>query len=535
MEKNCVNCSESFSVTESDLEFYKKIDVSVPTNCPACRLMRRMAFRNERTLFKRNCDKCKKNIISFFEADKPFPVYCSDCWWKDDWDPLAYGQDFDFSRPFFEQFKELMMKVPKVGMLQLNNENSEYNALIAYSKNAYMSPGSYFIEDSYYLRKCQYSKCSINCAFLDHCELLAYSINCSGCYNCNNLTNCRNCVDCSYLENCTSCQNCFMCSDVANRKFSFKNQQYSEDDYRKILERYGNRSREELQKEFGEFALKIPKRCQNQINCEFSKGDYLQNCKNAEQCYDCFAIEDSKYVVESAEVKDSMDLTCHDKNIELCYEGCSGGESNYNLRFSFCTIASPNSTYMYSCFYMPDCFGCDSSHLKLKNCILNKQYSETEYLDLKNKIIEHMKKTGEWGEFFPVSLSPHPYHYTMAQDYFPINDNKKDPASYREANFRLPNFIKDVDDAVTKEILACENCGKKYQIIQAELLMARKLNQPLSKLCADCRQKELMSLKNPRHLWGRQCAKCSTDIQTTYHPDNLTIVYCNKCYLEQVY
>ncbi len=534
MQKVCVNCSESFLITESDKVFYQKIEVPVPTHCTKCRLKRRLAFRNERTLFKRECDKCKRHIISFFEPNRPFPVYCSECWWKDDWDPRDYGQDVDFSRPFFEQFRELMMKVPKVGMLQLNNENCEYNALVAYSKNTYMSPGSYFLEDCYYLKKCQYSKNSMNCAYLDRCELMVYSINCNGCYSCSYLVNCRNCVDCSYMENSSACQNCFMCSDVANKKFCFKNKQYSQEDYQKILEQYKVRSVDEIRKEFEEFKVGVPKRFQNQMNCENSKGDYLQNCKNAEECYDCFAVEDSKYIVESAEVKDSMDLSYHDKNIELCYEGCSGGESNYNLRFSFCTIASPNSTYMYCCFYMSDCFGCDSSHLKLKNCILNKQYSEAEYKVLKEKIIEHMRKTGEWGEFFPISLSLYPYTHTMAQDYFP-HAEKKDSLSYRPATFVLPNFINETPDAVIKEILACEKCGKNYQIIQAELNLARKLNQPLSKFCADCRQKELVSYKNPRKLYERKCAKCSVDIQTTYSPERPEAVYCEKCYLAEVY
>ena len=36
-------------------------------------------------------------------------------------------------------------------------------------------------------------------------------------------------------------------------------------------------------------------------------------------------------------------------------------------------------------------------------------------------IIAHMKETGEWGEFFPATLSPHGYNETVAQDYFPLS------------------------------------------------------------------------------------------------------------------
>ena len=32
-----------------------------------------------------------------------------------------------------------------------------------------------------------------------------------------------------------------------------------------------------------------------------------------------------------------------------------------------------------------------------------------------------MKKTGEWGEFFPSSLSPFGYNETVANDFFPLS------------------------------------------------------------------------------------------------------------------
>ena len=130
MNKNCKNCSKDFEITESDRAFYKKIDVPEPTHCPDCRLQRRMAFRNERHIFKRKCDLCNDEIISFFRPNEEFSVYCHDCWWSDKWDPLKYGADFDFNRPFFEQYHELMMKVPKAGMLIYSCENSEYTSRI---------------------------------------------------------------------------------------------------------------------------------------------------------------------------------------------------------------------------------------------------------------------------------------------------------------------------------------------------------------------------------------------------------------------
>lgn len=56
-----------------------------------------------------------------------------------------------------------------------------------------------------------------------------------------------------------------------------------------------------------------------------------------------------------------------------------------------------------------------------KNGVFNILYSQQEYDALVPKIIDHMKSTGEWGEFFPHQLSPYAYNETIAQEYFPLN------------------------------------------------------------------------------------------------------------------
>ena len=55
-----------------------------------------------------------------FSPDKNIKVYNIDYWDSDKWTALDYGQDFDFNRPFFEQFKELMEKVPKPSLHIVN-------------------------------------------------------------------------------------------------------------------------------------------------------------------------------------------------------------------------------------------------------------------------------------------------------------------------------------------------------------------------------------------------------------------------------
>ena len=110
--KNCQNCKKNFIIESEDFNFYEKIKVHPPTFCPECRLIRRLANREERSFFKDKCDFCDKDVVSIFSPESNLKVYCSPCWWSDNWDGLQYGKDYDFSKPFFQQFRELQQVVP---------------------------------------------------------------------------------------------------------------------------------------------------------------------------------------------------------------------------------------------------------------------------------------------------------------------------------------------------------------------------------------------------------------------------------------
>jgi len=80
--KTCETCQKQFLIIPQEQEFYRKKDLPWPTNCPECRQRRRLALRNERKLYKRTCDKCKKDIISTYRPDSPYIIYCQECFWE---------------------------------------------------------------------------------------------------------------------------------------------------------------------------------------------------------------------------------------------------------------------------------------------------------------------------------------------------------------------------------------------------------------------------------------------------------------------
>src|SRR5687768_15842754 len=124
--KNCQNCKQNFVIEAEDFNFYEKIKVPPPTFCPECRLIHRMVWRNERSLFKRPCGKTGKQIITMFHPNAEVIVYDHDIWWSDKWEPTNYGQEYDFSKPFFAQFQELLKKTPLANLGNSNCVGSPY-------------------------------------------------------------------------------------------------------------------------------------------------------------------------------------------------------------------------------------------------------------------------------------------------------------------------------------------------------------------------------------------------------------------------
>ena len=156
----CQNCKQDFTIEVEDFNFYKKIKVPPPTFCPECRLVRRMMWRNERSLFKRPCDKtgplrqseseASKQIITMFHPEVQVTVYDHDVWWGDTWEPTDYGADYDFRKPFFEQFHELLLRTPLTNLGNQDCLGSSYGNHNVHCKYCYLLYASFDNERTHY-------------------------------------------------------------------------------------------------------------------------------------------------------------------------------------------------------------------------------------------------------------------------------------------------------------------------------------------------------------------------------------------------
>ena len=592
--KICQNCKSSFIIEPEDFKFYEKIKVPPPTWCPECQLMRRLIFRNEHNLYRRKEAAEGREIISMFSQDKPVVVFSQDYWLSDKWDQLAYGMNYDFSQPFFEQMKELLGKMPLPALLNINAVNSEYCNYTFSNKNCYLVFGGDFNEDCAYGTFNMYSKDSFDLYWVNKCELCYEDIDSENCYKVFFSTYARDSTESSFLYNCSNVNNSLGCVNLRNKSYCIFNKQYAKEEYRRKLEEFGFGSFRELngfKERFKEFILKFPRRYAEIVKSVNITGHNVHNTKNCKNCFDVYDnAEDCKnLLIAGWELKDSRNSDHVGHKAELMYEFLGGGRGASRILFSYFCHSSHDIQYSFNCRSSSNLFAC----IGLRNksyCILNKQYTKEEYEKLVPKIIEHMNsmpyidqkgRVYKYGEFFPPELSPFSYNETIAQEYFPLTKDQaldkgyswKDPEPRNyEITLKtedLPDHIKDVPDSILNEIIQCahfghamskcnEQCTEAYKIIPQELQFLRKMNLPLPRLCPNCRHYQRIKQRNPLKLWHRKCQcagltsenkvyqntadhvhhkkdeHCPSEFETTYAPERPEIVYCEQCYLREV-
>ncbi|NQV00840.1 MAG: hypothetical protein HQ537_01845 [Parcubacteria group bacterium] len=563
--KTCQNCKAKFIIEPEDFEFYKKIDVPEPTFCPDCRMQRRMASWNERKLYKRNCDLCKKPTITIYSPDKPFKVYCSKCWWSDKWDAMKYGKNYNFSKSFFQQFYQLQQEVPVVNLLNTHSQNSEYCHDFLYGKDCYLSFLGGISENCSYATWFADDKDCMDIYRVLDSELCYFSIGCSRCYKLFFSQDCSECHSSAFLFNCRNCENCFGCVNLRHKKYHIFNRPYKKEKYLEKLKEFNLGSYQEVLKikeKFNNFHIKFPRKFAKINKTVNVTGDDMANAKN---CHYCFSgdkgAENCKYAfITGLNIKDSYDIYDTGYFVNLTYESVCVVDKCNHMLFDNGVWTSRDVQYSEGCHDSSDLFGCISLRKK-KYCILNKQYNKEDYKKLIKKIKEQMDKVPyidrkgriyKYGEYFPIELSRFGYNESPVLQYFPLTKKQTLEDGYKwhdlptiehQSTIKakdLPDNIKNIDDSILKETIKCsaDDCAGLgvFRIIPKELKFYKKHNLPLPRLCPECRHRERIKQRNPIKLWERQCMKkgCPNTFQTTYAPERPEIIYCESCYNKKV-
>jgi len=574
--KNCQNCKNDFTIELDDFSFYEKIKVPPPTFCPECRMIRRLAWRNVRSLYKRDCLVCHKSLISMYPEDGA-PVLCTNCWNGDGWDPKIYGKDYDFSKTFFDQLIDLFYKAPRffayhTGLLI----NSEYTNYSADNKNCYLSYSVIGCEDVMYSETIDKTKNSIDCYGVQKLDNCSYNIDCDSNYNTHFAIKSQNCIDSYFLFDCINCQECCLSTNLRNQKYVFKNKKLSKDEYQKSIEGlklntytgfvYAKNILNSLMRDNS-----IHKYAQI-YNSQNVSGDYISNSRNV---YYGFDVHDSENIKYGSRVllncKDSYDLQGLASG-ELIYEAVAASFGTYRDYFCYITLGSKDCQYSGILKNCSDCFGCFGL-INAQYCIFNKQYSKEEYFELVDKIKKHMMdlpyidslgRIYRYGEFFPFEMSPFGINETVAIDYYRINKEESISKQYKwkekekidykitKNSDELPDNISDVDESILAEVISCPNkgnsifqCTTAFRITKNELQFLKQKKLPLPRFCPNCRHYQRLEYRNLLKFYNKKCmcnknhvnhnGICEEEFLTSYSPDRPEIVYCERCYQQEVY
>jgi hypothetical protein len=513
----------------------------------------RAMFRNETTLYSgQKCNLCEKSVVTMYNPKSPYTIYCYACFYSEKWDPKSYAKEYDTSRLFFDQLKDFLNEVPKIATYiskgDGENINSEYVNMASGCKNCYLVFNTSPAEELLYSRGIKNGRESSD---------LYFGVDIERCYECINVQqssgivygqNVIGCVDSYFIHNASGLINCFGCVNLRNKSNCWFNEQLSKEEYSiRLKEVLGSYEKmEENKKKFENFKKSFPCRENNNIKTLDSTGDYLFECKNVKDSFEISKSEDSKYVFSSKEVKDCLGTIGYGTKSERLLECVATGFSSNIIG----TYGAENSRDIMYSFYISncqDCIGCDA----LKNgkySIFNKEYSKEEYEYLKNHIVSELKDLGIHGLIMPPEIAPFSYNETIAHDNMPLSkenalnlgfrweeDIQKTQGRETVKNEEIPDNIKDIEDKITQEILGCMICQRNYKITTQEIFFYKKMNLPVPRKCFYCRHQDRIVRRGFYKFWNRNCDKCNKNITTNYAPDSPEIVYCEKCYQQEVY
>mgnify|MGYP000479275791 CR=1 FL=1 len=162
---------------------------------------------------------------------------------------------------------------------------------------------------------------------------------------------------------------------------------------------------------------------------------------------------------------------------------------NNSIIFSALVWYSSNSMYLLNCFNSNNLFGCVGMK-RNEYCIFNRQYRKDDYAVMADRIVQHMKETGEWGKYFPMSISHFSYNNSVAQDYYPM-----DRANAVSLGLCWTDPV--VDDNVKSDLSSgafiCSKSGKQFRVTKQESKLCERLGIPLPTKCPNVRREERMN------------------------------------------
>lgn len=521
--------------------------------CPLCRHRQRIAFRNERNLYRTTCAVTNKSIVSSYSPDKLYKVILRPAWLEHD--NTQVGRDYDFSRSFFEQYSDLCRHTYKANVAQAGEIiNSDYTHSVGWLKDCYLIFDSGKDEECAYGSFLAYSKNCFDITFGFYSELCYDCVKIENCYALFSSDYCKSCSHSALLNNCIGCKYSLACVNLRNQDYCVLNEHVGKEKFEKIWEEFFRGKNTKLKEQYQALLKESPRRATYNIDSLECTGDTLINCQNVQGSSEVLGAKDCCNIFDIFKNSEkSLDVTGFGEGMDYCYQttqcgGALGKSAVSNIFFSV-NIYYGGYNILYSMNCHENCqnlFGC-SELRKKQYCILNKQYTKDDYEALAPKIIEHMRGNDEWGEFFPYSLSPYGYNESLANEEFPISKEevKRLGANWSDYTPPMPNVSKsilaselqaeDLNEEVLKVAILCQESGRPFKLIPQELEFLKRFNLAPPRKHPELRERDRRLRKNGRSLFRTKCSGCKIEIEAVLRPTHSGPVLCEKCYENTVY
>lgn len=536
-----------------------------------------MAHINTRNLYLRRLQQGHGPVISMYSQDKELNIV-EDKLWHDPnhFDFFSYGTSYDFTLPFFTQFHALWKRVPLPHLQRAYSslENSEYCNAVADLKNCYLMINADYNESCSYGFSVEDSKFCVDLSISNKCELCYQVTNLRNCYHCLFCDNCENCSNLHWCKDCVGCTDCFGCIGLRHKHYHVNNEPVTKEEYERVVKKYDTKSYKaqmQAQHECEQFFVKHPRKYMHGSSNENVEGDYIYQSKDVKESFLVKKAEHCKYAHfidhTTNTTNHAYDYTMFGVGADYIYECAWCGLNVNNLKFCLWNYGASDMEYCIGCHYSKHLFGCMGLQHK-QYCILNQQYTKEEYEALIPRIKKHMMdipyidRRGSiyrYGEFFPSELSPFDYNQTLAREFMPLSkeeviaqsmtwhEMQERPPLHSMHPDELPESIDMIDDHTLTTPILCKSylddpskalehhCTQYFKIIPQEREFYRSMGLAVPRHCPNSRHFHRLQRLNPFHLWTRSCQQCGITLRTSYAPERPEIVWCENCYVRNIY
>jgi len=549
------HCEGEFEIQSEDIEFLKMLRVPAPNFCPTCRRMRRYVHIGQLKLFKRSCDAPghTESMISILPQECPFPVFDYKYIASDEFDPFGYGQEYQENKSPLEQFREMNKIFPTPSFFKRSSSsvNSDYSNGGRNLKNGYFVMSAFDSEDIWYSHAIRNCKKVMDSRLLDDSEYVYRGILSQNMYNSSFVYFSKDSIDSMFLFDCKNCVSCFGCVNLRNQKYCVWNKQLTKEEYEKFIDSIypiSVSTLKEFQEKFWQLVKSLPMNASRNIAVENVQGIFLRNSRNLYDVNNSNESENIRYADGCFGHHDSMDVLYSGGSSSRFYSVINTGSKSNNIKFSMFTGECADSEFLVSCKNVQNCFMCCGIN-DVSYCIFNKKYEKEEYFLLVDTIKTEMLQRGEYGDGLPMSFSAQSYNFSLSQINFPLTEEEiiklggyiaQEPDT-NAAGIKLlsvpelPQIIDDVSDEIVNQAIQCDTTGRPFRIIQTELDLYRKMKLPLPTVHPTVRMQEALLLSLDGKKYETTCAKCKKHIFSAFNPEDNFILYCEKCYQQEVY